>query len=272
LDIPGYASGRRFKTENSEPLLQRIIENTSHPRDWVLDYFLGSGTTTAVAHKLGRKWIGVELDDHFYSVVIPRMKDVLAGDPTGISKDIAWNGGGCFKYHRLEQFEDVIDNLQITNENTFSDPKDENTFQSSGNIQYNVQLNPNELKMELNLRLIEDPFNLMIRIQHGIDYQFEPIDVVETFNYLLGLHVERIVFETFNNRSYLFMQGMHNSLRTAIIWRSMKDINFEEDESWINQNLDKNRFDEIFINGTFSVSDSKSIEKELYRLMFDSYC
>jgi len=73
-DIEGYSFTWGFPTENAEILLKRVIEISSNPKDIILDFFLGSGTTTAVAHKLGRKWIGVEMGDHFYTVVLPRMK------------------------------------------------------------------------------------------------------------------------------------------------------------------------------------------------------
>ena len=87
LDIPGYSYGWGFTTENSEILLKRVIEFTSNEDDLILDFFLGSGTTTAVAHKLGRKWIGIEMGEHFYTIVLPRMKKVLAYDKSGISKE-----------------------------------------------------------------------------------------------------------------------------------------------------------------------------------------
>ncbi len=87
LDIPGYSKGWGFKTENSEILLKRVIESTSNEGDLIMDFFLGSGTTTAVAHKLGRRWLGVEMGEHFYSVALPRMKKVLAYDKSGISKE-----------------------------------------------------------------------------------------------------------------------------------------------------------------------------------------
>jgi adenine-specific DNA-methyltransferase len=88
-DIPGYSTVPIWglKTENSEILLKRVVESTSEEGDLVMDFFLGSGTTTAVAHKLKRKWIGVEMGEHFWTVVMPRMKKVLAYDKTGISKE-----------------------------------------------------------------------------------------------------------------------------------------------------------------------------------------
>ncbi len=109
LDITGYSSTTGFQTENSEYPIKRIIETLSEKKDIVMDFFLGSGTTTAVAHKLGRKWIGVEMGEHFYSVVLPRMKKVLAYDKSGISKEVKeYHGGGFFKYFELEQYEEHI--------------------------------------------------------------------------------------------------------------------------------------------------------------------
>jgi len=98
-----------------------------------MDFFLGSGTTTAVAHKLSRKWIGVEMGEHFWTVVLPRMKKVLAYDKSGISKEQdvkeTYNektAGGFFKYQILEQYEDVLDNLELSpNDNYLSLFQDE---------------------------------------------------------------------------------------------------------------------------------------------------
>lgn len=84
-----------------ESLLQRIIEISSDEGDWVLDSFLGSGTTAAVAHKMGRRWIGIELGDHCYTHCLPRLKAVVDGEQGGISKAVNWKGGGGFRFFEL---------------------------------------------------------------------------------------------------------------------------------------------------------------------------
>jgi len=85
-----------------EALIKRILEISTSPGDWVLDSFLGSGTTAAVAHKLGRKWVGIELREHAETHCLPRLKRVVSGkDQTGISKKIGWKGGGGFRYSVL---------------------------------------------------------------------------------------------------------------------------------------------------------------------------
>ena len=90
-----------FDTPKPEKLIERILILASNPGDIVLDSFLGSGTTTAVAHKMGRRWIGVELGDHAYSHCAVRMQKVIEGEQGGISKSQDWQGGGGFRFYEL---------------------------------------------------------------------------------------------------------------------------------------------------------------------------
>lgn len=91
-----------FATPKPEQLLSRIIQIGSNPRDIVLDSFAGSGTTGAVAQKMGRRWIMVEVGEHCHTHIIPRLQKVLDGsDEGGITKSVNWRGGGGFRYYRL---------------------------------------------------------------------------------------------------------------------------------------------------------------------------
>lgn len=91
-----------FPTPKPERLLNRILQLATNPGDLVLDSFAGSGTTGAVAHKMGRRWIMVELGEHCHTHIIPRMKKVIDGtDQGGVSKALNWKGGGGFRYFRL---------------------------------------------------------------------------------------------------------------------------------------------------------------------------
>lgn len=91
-----------FDTPKPEFLLNRIIHIATNPGDLVLDSFAGSGTTGAVAHKMGRRWIMVELGEHCHTHIIPRMQKVINGeDQGGISKAVNWQGGGGFRYYHL---------------------------------------------------------------------------------------------------------------------------------------------------------------------------
>ena len=101
-EVKSFISDDFFQTPKPERLIQRVIQLASNEGDFVLDSFLGSGTTAAVAHKMGRKWIGIELGEHCNTHCLPRLKVVCDGtDQGGISKAQAWKGGGGFKFYGL---------------------------------------------------------------------------------------------------------------------------------------------------------------------------
>lgn len=102
--------GDNFKGQKPEKLLQRIIETSSNEGDIVLDFFLGSGTTASAAHKLKRRYIGIEQMDYIETAICDRLKKVITGeDQEGISKNVNWQGGGSFIYcELLEQNADLI--------------------------------------------------------------------------------------------------------------------------------------------------------------------
>lgn len=90
-----------FDSPKPERLLQRIIHIATNPGDLVLDSFLGSGTTAAVAHKMGRRWIGIEMGGHARTHCVPRLQKVIEGEQGGISEAVGWKGGGGFRFYTL---------------------------------------------------------------------------------------------------------------------------------------------------------------------------
>jgi adenine-specific DNA-methyltransferase len=117
FDMAGHTDGARkelravlslvspaddFITPKPEALVSLVIQIATNAGDFVLDSFLGSGTTAAVAHKMGRRWIGIELGEHCQTHCLPRLKKVVDGtDPGGITAAVDWQGGGGFRYYRL---------------------------------------------------------------------------------------------------------------------------------------------------------------------------
>ncbi|MFP3257307.1 MAG: site-specific DNA-methyltransferase [Candidatus Nanopusillus acidilobi] len=187
IDYQGYSRNWNFPTENSEIFLKRVIESTSNIGDLVMDFFLGSGTTTAVAHKLKRKWIGIEMGEHFYTVVLPRMKKVLAYDNSGISKEQdvkeKYNenkAGGFFKYYDLEQYEQTLRRCHYIPSEPFFDLNDKSIYE-----QYVFLKDPKLLDaMELYYK------NNKIKI--NFDNIYENIDIAETLSNLRGKWIKRI--------------------------------------------------------------------------------
>ena len=90
-----------FEAPEPQTLVQHILEIASNPGDLVLDSFLGSGTTAAVAHKMGRRWIGIEMGGHAVTHCGPRLRKVIEGEQGGISERVGWKGGGGFRFYRL---------------------------------------------------------------------------------------------------------------------------------------------------------------------------
>lgn len=96
-----FGAKAAFETPKPERLLARIVHIASNPGDLVLDSFLGSGTTAAVAHKMGRRYIGIETGDHARTHCIPRLQKVIEGEQGGVSKSVEWKGGGGFRFCTL---------------------------------------------------------------------------------------------------------------------------------------------------------------------------
>ncbi len=119
-EIKAFGFESVFDTPKPERLIERVLTLGSNPGDLVLDSFLGSGTTAAVAQKMGRRYIGVELGQHAYTHCVPRLKMVTDGtDQGGISKAQNWKGGNGFKFYELAPSllkEDKFGNLVINKE------------------------------------------------------------------------------------------------------------------------------------------------------------
>ena len=257
LDISGYSSSWGFKTENSEILLKRVIESTSNEGDLVMDFFLGSGTTTAVAHKLKRKWIGVEMGEHFYTVVLPRMKKVLAYDRSGISKEKdvkekfnEKTAGGFFKYQILEQYEDALDNIELK-ENRLA----QNLFKDEYLIKYFLEFETRDSLYLLNIEKLKNPFAYKLKV--NLSEVGEPkemiVDIPESFNYLLGLKVKKIKRRRDNGKTYLFVLGEKEGRDYAIVWREYtdqwKEEEFKKDKEFIKQELQEWKPQVVYVNG-----------------------
>jgi len=179
-DIQGYSSGTGFATENAEILLKRAIEATSSNNNLVFDFFLGSGTTTAVAHKLGRRWLGVEMGQHFHTVVLPRMKKVLSYDKGGISKAVKeYQGGGFFKYYELEQYEDALVNCKYEESDLFNSP-------SKTPYQEYVFMKDEKMLKALDINYEKE------KVRVDLTKLYPNIDIAETLSNLTGKWIKKV--------------------------------------------------------------------------------
>ncbi|MGB9856230.1 MAG: DNA methyltransferase, partial [Caldisericum exile] len=278
-DIQSYSTAWGFRTENSEILLKRVIESTSNEGDLVMDFFLGSGTTTAVAHKLKRKWIGVEMGEHFWTVVLPRMKRVLAYDKSGISKEKdvkeKYNektAGGFFKYQILEQYEDTLDNIELK-----ENKKALELFKDEYLLKYFLDYETRESPYLLNMESLKDPFayKLKVNLSEVGEPQEIVVDIPETFNYLLGLKVKKIKARENDGKRYLFILGEKEGKNIAVVWRKYCDDwneeDFKKDKEFIGSELKEWQPSIVYVNGqsvlTPTMGEIRYIEPEFKRLM-----
>jgi len=206
-DIPGYSQTQGFPTENSEILLKRVIESTSSERSIVMDFFLGSGTAIAAAHKLKRKWIGIEMGEHFYTVVLPRMKRVLAGDKVGISKEVNWQGGGFFKYYEFEQYEDALRRVKYEDSTFFENPYED---------PYNQYVFMRDLKLLETLEI--DYKNDKIKVD--LAKLYPNIDIAETLSNILGKWIKKITPESveFEDGEKISTKDLDYKLIKPLVW------------------------------------------------------
>ncbi len=140
----GLEGGVDFpNSKKPERLIKRILEIATDEKDLVLDSFLGSGTTAAVAHKMGRRYIGIEMGNHAITHCVPRLKAVVDGEQGGISKAVNWQGGGGFRFYKLGDevfdaegcinekisFENLSSHIWFTETKTpFNKPKSKSTY------------------------------------------------------------------------------------------------------------------------------------------------
>jgi len=101
LEVRAFNNNDVFSTPKPERLIKRVLEIATNPGDLVLDSFLGSGTTAAVAHKMNRRYIGIELGEHAKTHCAVRLQKVIEGEQGGISKSVNWQGGGGFRFYTL---------------------------------------------------------------------------------------------------------------------------------------------------------------------------
>lgn len=221
-----------FLTQKPEALLQRIIKASSDENSIVLDFFAGSGTTCAVALKLGRKFLGVEMGEHFYKVVIPRLKKVIAGFQSGISKETEYKGGGAFRYYELESYEEALANceyvLKIGNDKKINsipynidDYYNENIDFYEGIIDYRKSR-----KLIKKLNKVE---NKPITINMSAEYR-EEFDIFQTIANIMNLKIKRLFLDKngvesceYDNGEILNIENVdlykYPKLKSLIWWR-----------------------------------------------------
>lgn len=150
--------------QKPEALIERIFYMVTNEDDLILDYHLGSGTTCSVAHKMGRRYIGVEQMDYIENITVERMKRVIDGEQGGISKAVDWQGGGSFVYcELLENAATLIDKIQAASEDTINEIKSE-IYSDERIVPYITRAELKKADEEFNSLELEDKKKVLISL------------------------------------------------------------------------------------------------------------
>lgn len=168
-----------FATQKPEELMKFLIDASSNKKSVVLDFFAGSGTTLATSQKMNRNWIGVEMGEHFYDTLLPRMKKVLNGEKVGITDEVNWSGGGFFKYYELESYEDVLKRAK---------------YKANRDEINNYSFMSDEKMLDA-LELDYEEENLKVKFEN----LYPDVDIAETLSNLLGKNIKKL-----NNKRVIF--------------------------------------------------------------------
>ena len=211
-DIHNEGGVKLRKGKKPEKLIHRFVELSTNKdsNEWVLDYFGGSGTTGGVALKSGRKFVVIEMGKYFNTLTLPRLKNALFGEQSGISKVTGWKGGGIVKYLVLEQYEDILDAIEQSKEET---PK---------NLPLKYLYKPELNKINSTLDICK-PFSN--KIKYGQPTKEGFIDLVDTYNYLQGYEVKTLKTYAIGSKYYKVVETIDNRI---VVWR---DIVLGEDDS-----------------------------------------
>jgi adenine-specific DNA-methyltransferase len=221
--------------------------------DFVLDFFVGSGTSYHSSVQLNRerinsRCIAVEVNEYFNSITKPRIEKAIYSEDWREGKPISRSGiSHCFKYIRLEQYEDTLNNLQLKVQQTTTSS---GPFHESYMLGYWLDTETRESL--LNLKWFENPFAMTLKATRDNELVETPVDMVETFNFLIGLNVETESWYKDDNICVLTGRTHREGLKTLIIWRNCKEIDNKALDAFFDRMDFRTRdseFDLIYVNG-----------------------
>lgn len=274
-EIRNIFNTRIFESPKPTRLIGKIlkISTLSKSSNIILDYFAGSGTTANAVLNLNkedngnRKYVLVEMGDYFNTVMKPRIQKVM------YSKD--WKDGNpqsndgishIFKYQYLEQYEDTLNNIEFKEAGTYQRTLSE---MDGYFLRYMLDFETRDSSpCRFNVEKLTKPFDYMLRITHGNELKDEKVDIVETFNYLLGIHVRKVRALNNNGTYYRVVFGRKNEDEIAIIWRDTESIDLKADKAFIERTiLSGIKPSKVYINADFYVEGALPIEPEFKKLM-----
>jgi adenine-specific DNA-methyltransferase len=245
----------------------------------VLDYFAGSGTTGHAVINLNRedggrrKFILVEMDNYFDTVLLPRIKKVTFtpewrdGKPVRMSTpEEAARSPRIIKYIRLESYDDALNNI------SFTTPAGQQVIEFDDYLlKYMLDWETRESETFLNVQKLASPFCYELILTEGRETKKKRVDIPETFNFLLGLHISsRQVYQD-GNRRYVVYRGTIEDKRVVVIWRVTEGWgkeDYERDKKFVAEQKLTEGTDEVFVNGDSFIPGARSLDPVFKSRMF----
>jgi len=266
-----------FETPKPSNFISRLLQIGTIPNntDIICDFFAGSGTTAHAALKLNRedkgnrKYLLVEMAGYFDTVMKPRIQKVVYSSEWKDGKPQNTDGiSHIFKYLVLEQYEDTLNNIEFKKAGTVQ----KTLMDMEGYLlRYMLDFETRESPCRMNVAKLERPFEYTLRITRDNQLHNETVDLVETFNYLLGLKVKRIRTFKENGTTYRIVHGETlTGQSTTVIWRTTVGLDLKKDKKFTEETLLKDpklKAERIYLNGDFHVEGALPIEPEFQRLM-----
>ena len=272
-----------FSYPKSIFFVKRVLELATNSNDLILDYFAGSGTTGHATIKLNRedggsrKYILVEMGGYFDTVTKPRIQKVIYTDSWKDGKPQDREGiSQLVKYQVLESYEDALNNLQLPDKPSESLLN----FDTQAQEEYllNYMLDVESRDHLFNIQMFRNPFNYQLKVTENNELVPTKVDLVETFNYLIGLYVERMQ----RVGDIKFIEGKtREGAKTLVIWRNVETTTNEETAKKFRKIYDSIRsseFDQIYINGDHQFDNMRTgedifkvklIEETFFKQMFN---
>ncbi len=245
----------------------------------VLDYFAGSGTTGEAVISLnradgaGRRFILVEMGHHFFTLLLPRIKKVTFapewkdGRPKRMATaEEAERSPRIVKYIRLESYEDALNNIE------FDDATPQATLKFQDYLlRYMLRWETRKSETLLNVGKLARPFAYKLSLTRDGETADRPVDIPETFNYLIGLHVTTRKIHDDGGRRYLVYRGVIDHRQVAVIWRETEGwqkADLERDRNFVADRKLADGADEVFVNGDSFIPGARALEPVFKARMF----
>jgi len=242
-------------------LVMTLLQISSGKTSLVFDFFAGSGTTAHAVLRLNkedegkRRYILVEAGDWFETIMVSRIKKIMFSDSWKDGKPLENNEifdghSHIFKYQYLEQYEDTLDNIEFK--------------QEESDFIYNL---PHKFT---------DPFNFKLKIRKPDGcYEEISVDLIETFNYLMGIYVKKLVSLQNKGKIYRIVLGVREETKqVAVIWRDITDMieeDYKQEKEFLTEKLsDLNNYDEIYVNAKSALEKAQNLEELFIEKMWET--